>query len=76
MARYLFNNDFLLTESGEINSRYIKAAARARAQFRYGFSCTRYDIAAYEEKLGAMAELQQAKFRDGLFVPPVAAEVA
>jgi len=69
MAAYLFNNDFLITEAGEINARYVKNAARARAEYRYGATCTKFDIAYYEEKVGALAILQQAKFRDGLFIP-------
>jgi hypothetical protein len=75
---YLFNNDFLITEQGKINRHYIKKAARARARSRYGATCTRFDIAEFEERLGALAILQQAKFRDGLFIPsePRHSEVA
>lgn len=69
ISPYLLNNDYLITEQGEINRRYIKIAARARAQSSYGFTCSRADIAEYEERLGALAILQQAKFRDGMFVP-------
>lgn len=76
MARYLFNNDFLVTEAGEINARYIKAAAKARAEFRYGATCTKFDIAEYEEKLQSLALVQQGKFRDGMFVPPAASSEA
>lgn len=69
MAIYLFNNDFLITEEGEINVRYIKAAAKARAEFRYGATCTKFDIAEYAEKLASLAIVLQGKFRDGLHVP-------
>lgn len=69
MPAYLFNNDFMITEAGEINARYIKIAAKARAQSKYGFSCSKSDIADYEVKLQGLAEVQREKFRDGSFRP-------
>lgn len=74
--RYWFNNDYLITETGEINHAFIKRAAKARAQYRYGACCTRFDIEDYEVKLESMALVLQGKFRDGFFVPPSVAEVA
>jgi len=59
-----FNNDLLITASGEIDHAYIKASARARANSLYGVDVTADDVAYWIEKLTGMAEMLAAKHRE------------
>lgn len=65
MQNPLFNNDWLITDTGAIDHEFIKVSAEARARFRYGADCGPGDITDYLEKLNGLAAVQADKFRRG-----------
>lgn len=59
----LFNNDWLITDTGAVDHAFIAESAKERAKSQYGADCTADDVAFWVQKLTGMAEVKAEQFR-------------
>lgn len=63
MANALFNNHYLITDTGAVDHDFIADSAAARAKSLYGADCRPDDVAYWVEKLTGMADGLSEQFR-------------
>lgn len=58
-----FNNDLLITATGEIDEAHLIETAGARAQARYGAEATEGDVSYFADRCRTIAEALRSRWR-------------